>query len=155
MICAKNGCPIGVEAFAGNTSDSTTVLDKIDKIKNTFGISDFVFVGDRGMLIEKNLKATKDVPSVTPLTHAKIKELCTEKGVHVSLFDEDTGTEITLPEEPDVRYILRKNPDRAIKDKKTRNSLIQKTKEKLVLCKVQNPIRAFIFLDFNFSIHDN
>lgn len=131
LICAKNGCPIGVEVFAGNTTDSTTVVDKIDEIKTKYGISNFVFVGDRGMLTQKNLEVTKDVPSITALTHAKIKELCTEKGVQLSLFDEDTQTEITLPEEPNVRYVLRKNPTRGKKDKRTRDSLIQITNDKL------------------------
>ena len=131
LICAKNGCPIGVEVFAGNTTDSTTVVDKIAEIKNSYGISDFVFVGDRGMLTQKNIKEIADVASITALTHAKIKELCTEKNVQISLFDEDTGTEITLPETPEVRYVLRKNPVRGKKDKKTRDSLIQITKDKL------------------------
>ena len=131
LICTKNGCPVAVEVFAGNTTDSTTVVDKIDEIKTKYGISNFVFVGDRGMLTQKNLDATKDVPSITALKRAKIRELCTDRGVQLSLFDEDIGTEIILDDEPDVRYILRKNPVREKTDKKTRDSLIQTTKDKL------------------------
>ena len=29
LICTKEGCPVAVEVFSGNTSDKTTVVDKI------------------------------------------------------------------------------------------------------------------------------
>lgn|GEM_PF-6739749 len=40
--------------------------------------------------------------------HNKLEELVDEKDVQLSFFDEDTGTEVVLPEEPGVSYILRK-----------------------------------------------
>ena len=47
------------------------------------------------------------------------------------MFDENTGTEVILPEEPNVRYILRKNPVRCEKERLARTSLINVTVEKL------------------------
>jgi len=131
LICTKDGCPVAVEVFAGNTTDSTTVQAKIAEIKDTFKISNFVFVGDRGMLTQKNIDMCGDCANITALTHSAMKKLHDEKGVQLSLFDEDIGTEIVLPEEPNVRYILRKNPVRQAKEQKTRLSLIQRTEEKL------------------------
>ena len=120
-------CPVAVEVFSGNTSDKTTVVDKIDEIKNTYGISDFIFVGDRGMLTQKNIDERPETLNITGLTHAKIKELCGHEKVQLSMFDEDTGTEVVLPESPGIRYILRKNPILKIEEQETRISLIEKT----------------------------
>jgi len=131
LICTKEGCPVAVEVFAGNTTDCTTVQDKIKEIKETYKIADFVFVGDRGMLTQKNIDACGDIANITALTHDGIKKLCRNENVQFSLFDEDVGTEIILPEEADVRYILRKNPIRKEAEQKTRLSLIAKTEEKL------------------------
>ena len=131
LICTKDGCPVAVEVFAGNTTDSTTVQSKIAEIRDAYKVSNFVFVGDRGMLTKKNIDQCGDCANITALTHSAIKKLHDEKGVQLSLFDEGTGMEVVLPEEPDVRYILRKNPVRQAQEQKTRSSLIQKTEEKL------------------------
>ena len=131
LVCTKKGCPVAVEVLAGNTTDCTTVQSKITQIKDTYNVSNFIFVGDRGMLTQKNIEACKDISNITALTHSAIKNLCEEKDVQPSLFDEDTGTEITLPEEPKVRYILRKNPLRGASEQKTRLSLVQKTEDRL------------------------
>jgi len=131
LICTKEGCPIAVEVFSGNTSDKTTVIDKLDELKNIYGISDFVFIGDRGMLTQTNLDARPDTLNVTALTHAGIKKLCEHETVQFSLFDEDIGTEIVLPEEPNIRYILRKNPVLLEQGRDTRKALIEKTENLL------------------------
>ena len=131
LICTKEGCPVAVEVFSGNTSDKTTVVDKIDEIKQRYGISDFIFVGDRGMLTQKNIDERPETLNITGLTHAKIKELCGHDKVQLSMFDEDTGTEVVLPESPGIRYILRKNPVLKIEEQETRSSLIEKTEAML------------------------
>ena len=131
LICTKGGCPVAVEVLAGNTNDSTTVQTKIAQLKDTYKITNFVIVGDRGMLTHKNIEECGQCANITALSHAAIKKLHDEKGVQISAFDEGTGTEVVLAEEPTVRYILRKNPVRKEKEEKTRMSLIGKTEEKL------------------------
>jgi transposase len=131
LICTKDGCPVAVEVFSGNTSDKTTVVDKLDEIKNTYGISDFIFVGDRGMLTQTNIDARPEIMNITGLTHAGLKKLCEHDAIQFSLFDEDTGTEVVLQEEPNVRYVLRKNPVLAEEERATRCRLIEKTEELL------------------------
>jgi len=83
------------------------------------------------MLTQKNIDNCNDIANITALTHDGIKKLCAKENVQFSLFDEGAGTEIILPEEPNVRYILRKNPVRQEAEHKTRQSLIVKTEEKL------------------------
>jgi len=36
--------------FRGNTKDESTVEDKIIQIKDTYGVKNAIFVGDRGMI---------------------------------------------------------------------------------------------------------
>lgn len=139
LICTKEGCPVAVEVFSGNTADCTTVRDKILKIKGKYGISSFVFVGDRGMLTQKNIdecegktasknKALFDnITNITALTHSAMKTLCSHDNVQLSMFDENVINEVILPEEPGIRYALKKNPIRLEKERKTRVALIEKT----------------------------
>ncbi|MCF6177728.1 MAG: hypothetical protein L3J71_18380 [Victivallaceae bacterium] len=42
--------PLAVEVFEGNTSDQTTVMDKIDDMRKDFHIDEMIFIGDRGMV---------------------------------------------------------------------------------------------------------
>jgi len=50
LLCAADGCPVAVEVFAGNTADPATLAAQIDKLKERFGLSQVVWVGDRGMI---------------------------------------------------------------------------------------------------------
>ena len=43
LICTKTGCPVAVEVFAGNTTDSTTVQSKIAEIRDVYKVSNFIF----------------------------------------------------------------------------------------------------------------
>ena len=52
LITNVDGCPIGCEVFDGNTNDSTTVMDKVEKVRKAFELDRFVFVGDRGMVTQ-------------------------------------------------------------------------------------------------------
>jgi transposase len=51
LLTAEDGFPLRMEAFPGNTSDSTTVSGQIRTLKKGLGVEEIVFVGDRGMHI--------------------------------------------------------------------------------------------------------
>jgi hypothetical protein len=57
LICDKRGCPIAVEVFEGNTSDTTTITAQIEKVRHRFGIQQVVWVGDRGMITNTRILA--------------------------------------------------------------------------------------------------
>ena len=48
LLCARDGCPVSVEVFAGNTADPSTVGAQVGKLRQRFGLSRVVLVGDRG-----------------------------------------------------------------------------------------------------------
>lgn len=143
LVCTKEGCPVAVEVFSGNTTHCTTVQDKMLEIKKKYGVPNFIFVGDRGMLTQKNINECEgksesentgnfdDITCITALTHSAMKTLCSHDNVQLSMFDENVIKEIILPEEPNVRYALKKNPVRREKEHKTRIALIEKTEAQL------------------------
>jgi transposase len=106
-----------ISAFSGNTSDSTTVAGQICSLKEELGVKDIVFVGDRGMHIEHNLKnnpelADKDISFISALTHEQIKTLIKGGTLQLSLFSEDLA-EVSIEGK---RYILSINPDLEYKE---------------------------------------
>ena len=134
LICNKDGCPVGVEVFPGNTKDTSTVMDKIREIREFYGIQKVIFVGDRGMCTKHNLeglKSEKDFYVITALTRSDIQQLLDRKVIELELFDELNICEVTDPDNPKNRYCLCRNPTRAEKDKKTQGALLEKTRLKL------------------------
>src|SRR5690348_15694412 len=47
LLCAADGCPVAVGVFEGITADPMTLATQIDKLKEPFGLSRVVLVGDR------------------------------------------------------------------------------------------------------------
>ena len=58
LLTNRKGIPVSVSVFEGNTGDPKTLLPQIEKIRGKFSIEQFVLVGDRGMLTQKQI----DVP---------------------------------------------------------------------------------------------
>jgi transposase len=91
LLCAPDGCPVDIEVFDGNTGDPTTLAPQIDKLKQRFGLSHVVLVGDRGMITEARL--TADIKSagldwITALRAPAIKELLNSGALQLTLFDQ-------------------------------------------------------------------
>jgi len=55
LVVTGNGLPVASDVFVGNTCDATTVKDRVADLKDRFGISRTIFVGDRGMLSQSNV----------------------------------------------------------------------------------------------------
>jgi hypothetical protein len=55
VLCTRDGCPIAVEVFAGNTADPSTLKVQIDKLRRRFGLRRVVLVGDRGMITQARI----------------------------------------------------------------------------------------------------
>ena len=56
LLTGKDGCPVAVEVFAGNTADPNTLAPQIAKIQQQFGLRRIVLVGDRGLLTEARIR---------------------------------------------------------------------------------------------------
>ncbi len=49
VMTDREGCPIPVQVYPGNTADPKTVVDQVEKLRQKLGLSRVVLVGDRGM----------------------------------------------------------------------------------------------------------
>jgi transposase len=109
LLCNKEGCPVAVEVFPGNTKDETTVGAKLKEIKQKYGVEKLIFVGDRGMITEAQYEQIDDkgIKIISALNHHKIQELCEQKVIQLGLFDEKNIVEVN---DGNQKYCLCKNP---------------------------------------------
>ena len=59
LVVSHWGLPLGYEVFAGNRFDATTVEEMVNKIESQYGQANRIWVMDRGMVSEDNLKFLK------------------------------------------------------------------------------------------------
>ncbi len=70
LLCAADGCPVAVEVFEGNTGDPSALAAQVVKLKERFGLSRVVLVGDRGMITEARIKENLTPAGLDWLTSA-------------------------------------------------------------------------------------
>ena len=89
LLTSKDGIPVATEVFAGNTGDPATVAAQVTRLKDRFGITRVVLVGDRGMLTAARLR--EDVrPAgldwITALRAPQVKKLARGGDLQLTLF---------------------------------------------------------------------
>ena len=111
LLCDEYGEPISVEVFRGNTQDMATFSSQLEKAVERFGCERLTFVGDRGMIKSAQIKdlSRAGFHYISAITKPQIKKLIREGMLQLTLFDE----RICEVEIEGVRYILRRNPQRA------------------------------------------
>ncbi len=60
LVVTRCGMPLGYQVFPGNTADVTTVEEIVGMMENRYGKADRVWVMDRGMVSEENIKFLRD-----------------------------------------------------------------------------------------------
>jgi transposase len=140
LLCAADGCPVAIEVFEGNTGDPTTLATQITKIKERFGLSRVVLVGDRGMItqarIEEDVKPAA-LDWITALRAPAIRALVDGGALQLSLFDERDMASITSPDFPGERLIVCRNPDLARERTRKREALLAATERDLAAIKTK------------------
>jgi Transposase DDE domain len=140
LLCPPDGCPIAIEVFDGNTGDPTTLAPQIDKLKQRFGLSHVVLVGDRGMITEARI--TEDIKSagldwITALRGPAIKELLNSGALQLTLFDTRDMASITSPDFPGERLVVCRNRDLAAERARKREELLAATEKELAAIKAR------------------
>jgi hypothetical protein len=134
LLCAADGCPVAVEVFEGNTADPMTLSVQIDKLKERFGLSRVVLVGDRGMITSARIRdelRPAGLDWITALRAPQIRALLDAGAFQLSLFDERDLAEITTPEFPGERLVVCKNPLLAAERARKREDLLRATEAAL------------------------
>ncbi len=134
LLTDERGCPIAVQVYEGNASDSTTLLDQVERVRSDFGIDGFVIVGDRGMITEKqisSLRKTGGMTWVTALKSGRIRSLVHSGVLQLGLFDERNLFSVRDPKLAGERLIACKNHDLARLRAHKRQSLVDATRKEL------------------------
>ena len=131
LLCAADGCPIAVEVFDGNTADPSTLAAQVTKLKERFGLSRVVLVGDRGMITEARIGEDL-IPAgfdwLTALRAPAIQALAADNGpLQLSFFDERDMAEIVSPDYPGERLIVCRNKALAAERARKREELLTAT----------------------------
>ena len=134
LLTSPEGVPVAIEVFKGNTGDPKTVKPQVDKVKNRFGVSHVVLVGDRGMLTAARLRedvGPADLDWITALRAPQVKALVRGGDLQLTLFDQTDLAEVTSPDFPGERLVACKNPFLQAERARKRESLLAATEADL------------------------
>jgi transposase len=135
LLTNAAGCPVAVEIFEGNTGDPKTVAAQVQKLRERFGLSKVVLVGDRGMItsarIRQDLPPSSGIQWISALRASQIQKLATGGHLQMSLFDKTDLVEIAHPDFPGERLIACFNPLLAEERARKRPELLAATEKQL------------------------
>jgi hypothetical protein len=134
LLTSKEGVPVAIEVFEGNTGDPKTVAAQAGKLKDRFGLTKVVLVGDRGMLTAARLREDirpAGLDWITALRAPQVKALVRDGALQLSLFDQMDLAEITHPDYPGERLVACKNPFLEAERARKRESLLAATEADL------------------------
>jgi hypothetical protein len=151
LLAARDGTPVAIRVFPGNTADPAAFTDIVEVVRDRFGLSHLVMVGDRGMITSARIEALKEVGGLgwlTALRAPQIKALAQDDGpLQLSLFDEVNFCELSHPDYPGERLVAARNPLLATERARKREDLLSLTEAALgaiaeACCRERRPLRG-------------
>ena len=130
LLTNTQGIPVSISVFDGNVGDPKTVMPQVDKMQDCFDIEEFILVGDRGMLTQKQideLRETGGIDWVGALRPEAIKKLVSDDTIQLDLFDEKNLFEFVHLDFPGERLVACRNESLARKRKLKRKNLLSAT----------------------------
>ena len=132
------GRPVAVRVVPGDTADPVAFSDIVEVIRDRFGLTRLVLIGDRGMITSARIDALRKLNEdpdtatafgwITALRAPDIATLAAEEGpLQMSLFDTQDLAEISHPDYPGERLIACRNPALAAERARKRNELLAAT----------------------------
>jgi hypothetical protein len=134
LLTNGKGDPVAIEAFAGDTGDPSTFQAQVQKVGERFGVSDVIWVADRGMLTSAQVEKLRQVIGshwITALRAPSIQQLVEAGSVQLSLFDTQNLAEVTDPRYPGERLVVCHNPLLAEKRTRKREDMLKATEKEL------------------------
>jgi len=135
LLTDRDGIPVAVRVFPGNTSDSVAFGEIIPVVRDTFGLDEVILVGDRGSVTKVRIGQLQALPGagwITALRAPAIAALARDDGpLQMSLFDDQNFAEIADPRYPGERLICCRNPVLTAQRAAKRESLLAATEKEL------------------------
>jgi hypothetical protein len=133
LTCSPEGRPVAICLHAGRTQDQQTLPAAVAAVRERFGITDVVVVGDRGMLTAAHAEALTEagVGFVSALKSSQIRGLIDAGDLQLSFFDETNLAEIRSAAFPGERLVVCRNPAVAAERARKREDLLRATEAEL------------------------
>jgi transposase len=135
LVVTDDGIPLGYEVFDGNTHDSTTVEQIVGAMEKKYGQANRVWVMDRGMVSEANLKFLRErggsyIVGTPKATLRRFERYLTDKDWH----EVQAGVEVKRVPGPegDETFILARSADRQKKEKAMHDRFLERMEAGLV-----------------------
>ena len=139
LMTTKRGLPIGYELFSGNTFEGSTLIQTMDKLSKFYKLKDVYLVADRGMFSKKNVKEL-DSRGVKFVIGARLKSLKKDLKEEIlssaPKFLKSKGIRsrkvwFSEFELNDHRLVVNYSKQRALKDQKDREKILEGLRQKL------------------------
>ena len=129
LLTNKDGEPVCIEVFPGNTSDCKTFEAQIHALKDRFKCKDITIVGDKGIIKKIGIEYLEKVGFnyITSITKEQIRSMSRKEQVQLGLFDDSLMEVIDGSE----RYIMRRNPVVASSQSRKREAKINAIRQML------------------------
>jgi hypothetical protein len=135
LLTDPSGCPVAIRVFPGNTGDPTAFVEIVTVVRERFGLTELVMVGDRGMITSARIDALRKLEGMgwlTALRAPSIQKLAADNGpLQLGLFDEVNFCEIAHPDYPGERLVCCRNPILAAERARKREALLKATETEL------------------------
>lgn len=141
LLTDTDGIPLGFEAFPGNTLEGKTLDGIVDKLHKKFNVRRFIFVADRGLFSSNSLEYIRASGGefIVGLKMATLEERLQDNLYDIRWFeflnDELAIMETTLD---DDRCIVTWSKSRAERDRKAREDIVDKIRQKISSKKVSS-----------------
>jgi len=120
LVVTDDGMPLGYEVFDGNTHDSKTVEDIVRAMESEYGRANRIWVMDRGMVSENNLRFVRQragsyIVGTPKAVLRQFERYLTDKDWH----EVQEGVEVKLVRNPDNNqelFVLARSTDRRQKE---------------------------------------
>jgi len=134
LLTTREGCPVAISVYEGNTADASTLMPQVDQLRKQFCLERLVLVGDRGMISHKaigELRSLDGLAWITALKSSQIRALVQGGDLQLDLFDERNLFEFSHPDFPNERLVACRNTELGrLRDHK-REALLAATEQEL------------------------
>jgi hypothetical protein len=138
------GRPVCCELWPGNTTDVTTLIAIVERLRQRFHIGTVCVVADRGMISAKTLKALEHTPGLTYILGARMRrqnevknDVLGRAGRYREVYPKSDAPKAPSPLKvkevfiEERRYIVCHNEDQAQKDAADREAIVAHLREQL------------------------
>ena len=134
LLTDTDGIPLSFEVHPGNTFEGNTLKDIVDKMRKKFSVRRFIFIADRGLFSAKNLDHIRNNQGefIVGLKIGVLQKELQQTFYDISRF-EFISEELAIWETQygEDRCIVTWSKSRAERDRKTRDDILAKIREKL------------------------